>query len=366
MEEKAYWVALSQTPGLGARRCIQLIHKLGGARTAWEKAGERDFLALGWPEALIHNFFSWRRKAQPETLLTALERKGIEVITLEAEEYPLNLKRIYDPPPVLYIKGRRDVWQAELRIAIVGTRRATPYGLKIAARLAQDLAAEGVVVVSGLARGIDTAAHEGALKGGGLTVAVLGCGLDTVYPRENKKLYSEIPAQGLLLTEFPLGTPPVAKNFPARNRIISGLAEGTVVVEAGEKSGALITADLALEQGRDVFAVPGPVTSKYSRGSHNLIKQGAKLVETAADILEEYGCQYRLFPKLLSEDAASNRFKLTPEEERVLKFIDLQPVHIDALLEAAGMDAALVNRTLIQLEIQGIIKRLPGNYYLRR
>ncbi|MGI9860409.1 DNA-processing protein DprA [Moorella naiadis] len=360
MEEKPFWVALQQTPGLGARRFLQLIKFFGSARTVWE-APERELLALEGLSRVAVSLVSWRRQVEPDRLMASLTTAGIKVLTLAEEDYPLELKRIYDPPPVLYWRGSRLSGEG-LKIAIVGTRRATAYGLKVAGELAADLAAAGAGVVSGLARGIDAAAHRGAIKGGGLTWGILGCGVDVIYPREHRELYHQVMEHGAVISEFPPGTPPDAGHFPARNRIISGLAAGTVVVEAAARSGALITADLALEQNRDVFAVPGPITSRYSQGTHDLIKQGAKLVTGVADILEEYEPQSLLTLPPGEERAA---IALNATEEKVLHGLQVTPTHLDALMATTGLPPGELNTALLQLELRQLIRRLPGGFYVR-
>jgi len=289
-----------------------------------------------------------------------LKAKGIKVTLLKEDDYPEELRHIYDPPPVLYWQGSRLPGEG-LKIALVGTRKATPYGLRVALQLACELAEAGVGVVSGLARGIDSAAHRGALKAGGLTWAVLGCGVDVVYPPENRQLYQEIKEKGAVISEFPPGTPPHPGHFPARNRIISGLCQGVVVVEAPSRSGALITADMALEQNRDVFAVPGPITSRASRGCLELIQQGAKMVTCTGDILSEYGF---VIPDR-SPSGGETRPPLLPGEEAVWPFLGDVPVHLDFLLSRTGMSPGDLGRLLVQMELRGLVKRLPGGFYQR-
>jgi len=249
-----------------------------------------------------------------------------------------------------------------LAVAVVGSRKPSPYGLLVAEKLAKDLAALGITVVSGMARGIDTAGHKGALAGGGRTVAVLGCGPDVVYPRENKKLVDRIVENGAVISEYPLGTLPEPWHFPARNRIISGLSLGTVVVEAAEKSGALITADFALEQGRDVMAVPGNVVSPLSRGPHRLIRQGARLVEGAGDIIDEMGLE-RLFP--VPEESSGGKYKMSAEEEALYRLLSLDPVPLDELIDRTGLPPQKVMAALMYLEIKGLTRQMPGKLYVR-
>ncbi|NLW07436.1 MAG: DNA-protecting protein DprA [Clostridia bacterium] len=362
MTEKAFWVALQQTPGLGTRRILRLLKIFGSAAAVWQ-APEKDLLALQGLGNAAACLLEWRRQAVPEKLLDALAAADIGVVTLVEDAYPAELKRIYDPPPVLYWRGSC-LPQEGLKIAIVGTRRATAYGLKVARSLACDLARAGVGVVSGVARGIDASAHRGAIEGGGLTWGVLGCGVDIIYPREHRELYQQIMKQGAIISEFPPGTPPDAGHFPARNRIISGLTNGTLVVEAAARSGALITANLALEQDRDVFAVPGPITSRYSQGSNSLIKEGARVVTGVEDILAEYE---NIKPRLwtLSRQEERAEIVLTPAEKKVLECLSIEPTHIDNIMTAAGLQPGDINRALLQLEMANLIRRLPGGFYLR-
>ncbi|MDK2815500.1 MAG: processing protein [Moorella sp. (in: firmicutes)] len=360
MEEKPFWVALQQTPGLGARRFLQLVKIFGSPRAAWE-APDKELLAVEGLGKAATGLIKWRRQVTPEKIMAKLDTAGIRVLILEDAAYPLELKRIYDPPPVLYWRGSQLPGEG-LKIAIVGTRRATAYGLKVAADLAAGLAAAGVGVVSGLARGIDAAAHRGAIRGNGLTWGILGCGVDVIYPPEHRELYHQVMDHGAILSEFPPGTPPDAGHFPARNRIISGLTSGTVVVEAAAKSGALITADLALEQNRDVFAVPGPITNRYSQGPNELIKQGARVVTGVADILAEYEHQslWTLSPQESRVEVA-----LSAAEEKVMAALSVMPVHLDTIMATTGLPPGEVNTALLQLEIRKLIRRLPGGFYLR-
>jgi len=297
----------------------------------------------------------------PETRFDQMTAAGIRVVTWDEEAYPAMLRHIHNPPYVLYYRGQIDCL-AGTAIALVGSRLASYYGKNTARKLGRELAARGIVVVSGLARGIDSEAHRGALETG-QTVAVLGCGLDVVYPPENKKLYSEIADNGAVVSEFPCHIGPEPGNFPMRNRIISGLCRGVVVIEAQEKSGALITADFALEQGRDVFAVPGPINSKSSVGTNNLIKQGAKLVSSLEDIIEEYE---DVASTLSGELAQPVLPLLSREENQILESIENDPGHFDYLLERTGLNIGQLSTLLLQLELRGIITALPGNYYIKQ
>jgi len=304
---------------------------------------------------------------------TVLPGKGVATLDLADEHYPAWLRAIPDPPPVLYCDGSLEPGDRQA-VAIVGSRQATPYGLRVTDALARELSRLGFTIVSGFARGIDAAAHRAALASGGRTVAVLGCGLDVDYPSGHASLRTEIAGSGAVLTEFTPGTAPFATNFPRRNRIISGLALGVVVVEAAEDSGSLITARLALEQGREVFAVPGPIDAPTSRGPHGLLKQGAKLVETVNDIVEELLPQLETMRTPLSQDfvatGAGGRRPfapkppdLSPEEQVVFRVIGREPLHLDDLTEQSRLSAAEVARILLGLELKALVHQLPGQQY---
>lgn len=357
MNAKSYYVLLSMVDGIGPRRMQTLIELFGNPKDVWF-ADEQELKNACIPPSVIEKLLQKRNILNPEEELEKLYRKNIRVISIEDAEYPLSLREIYDPPRIIYIKGQTDILSKPM-IAVVGSRRASHYGLSVAKAISHDLSQAGICVVSGLARGIDTAAHSGALQSGGLTVAVLGCGLDVVYPKENKKLMDEIVTCGAVISEFPPGTPPYAGNFPQRNRLISGLARGVLVIEAAEKSGSLITADYALEQGRDVYAVPGQVTNSLSRGAHGLIKQGAKLVETANDILEEMGFA------LINKKADKVEDKLTPDERRIYYIVSDIPINLDYIIEKSGLEPQDVFSTLTILEIKGMVKDIPGQGYVR-
>jgi DNA processing protein len=271
------------------------------------------------------------------------------------------LKQIYDPPPVLYVKGEKYMFNNS-SLAVVGSRKSSTYGRNVAISFAKELASMEVNIVSGMARGIDSFAHKGAIDAGGPTTAVLGCGIDIVYPPENEKLMKKIFECGCVISSFPLASPPLSANFPARNRIISGLSLGTIVIEAAKKSGSLITADFALEQGREVFAVPGSIFSPYSRGTHKLIKQGAKLVENIDDILDELFLE-RLNNK--KEEYNTDLQNLSVIEKAVYELIDYEPTQIEQLISRAQRNSREVNAILTRLELKGYISALPGGYFVR-
>jgi len=322
----------------------------------------------------VRRFSDWKRVDEE---LEKAARSGISLLPMTHRDYPGELRHLPDPPPLLYVRG---TLREEPAVAVVGSRRATAYGKFMTDRLVRELARHGIAVVSGMARGIDTAAHWGALRAKGRTVAVLGSGMDVVYPRENGELMERIPESGAVVTEFPFRTPPLAANFPARNRIISGLSMGVAVVEAGEKSGSLITARLALEQGKEVFAVPGSIDSPVSRGTHRLLRQGAKLVESVHDILEE------IFPRVLFSEVEKQSARTGPDpaalhrEERrpgggeigqtgereaaLLRILGDRPVQVDEMIRASGLDSKEVLSLLLSLELQGLVRQLPGKQFV--
>jgi DNA processing protein len=296
--------------------------------------------------------------------------KTMTTIGISDLRYPASLRNIADPPPLLYVEGDLEPIDAQA-VAIVGSRHATSYGIRVARMLAGELSRLGFTIVSGMARGIDRVAHESALSAGGRTLAVLGCGLDVVYPPDHEQLRAQIPEAGAVLTEFPLGSPPLAAHFPQRNRILSGLSLGVVVVEAAEGSGSLITAKLAAEQGREVFAVPGPIDAPTSRGTHGLLKLGAKLTETVDDILEELVPQLErpvMTTSFCPTSAAGARRPLmdfSPEEQRVYAVVSEDPQSIDELTEQAALASSTVAGVLLALELKDAVRQTPGHRYHR-
>jgi DNA processing protein len=356
LADAPYWVALSRVTELGAKRIRLLVDYFNSAEKAF-RASEKELFASGLPARAVSALLHERKTIIPQREWERLESLGIQVVTLADRDYPTLLSQIYDPPAVLFYRGELKV-TAEPGLAVVGSRKATEYGKTVAKKLAADLVRSGVVVISGMARGIDTSAHFGALQAGGKTAAVLGCGLDICYPPENRKLRDEIVRFGLLLSEFPPGTTPKPHHFPMRNRIISGLALATIVVEAAEKSGALITADCALEQGREVFAVPGSINSPNPRGCHKLIKERAAMAEHAADILCELGC-------LNVQHDERKTAELTTVQKQVLQAVEFEPVQFDELVERSGLQAPVLAVVLVELELASLLKKLPGNYFLR-
>lgn len=359
LEDREYFLGWQMLLPGAAKRVWHLIERFGSPGDAWQ-ATERQLVEIGgFTSGCARELVLRRRGISLEAGMALLEKKGINFLYHGGPGYPEILKNIFDPPPGLFVRGEIIEGDSQA-VAMVGSRKATRYGMTVATKLAGELARAGVTVVSGMARGIDTAAHRGALAAGGRTVAVLGCGVDVVYPKENRELMEEIALSGAVISEFPPGTQPQSWHFPVRNRIISGLSAGVVIVEAAERSGALITADFALDQGRDVMAVPGNITSELSRGPNRLIRQGAKPVESAGDILEEMGLG-RLFR---TEEQERPRINLSPEEEAVSSLLDFEPVTLDSLVDQSGLPAQKVLVALTFLEMKGIARQLPGKLYI--
>ncbi len=290
------------------------------------------------------------------------ERRQVRILTIDDPQYPFLLKSIYDPPPVIYYQGTF-LDQRSVPLAVVGTRKATPYGRMAAEKLCTALSERGVCIVSGMARGIDTIAHQSALKLGNPTVAVFGCGLEYTYPPESGSLRRQIEQHGAVLSEFPMSTKPDRNNFPARNRVISGLSHGTLVIEAGEKSGALITAQFALEQGREVFAVPGNIYSSESRGTHTLIKMGAKLADSPEAVVEELPDSVLDLLKE-RENKVFESVELNPKEEHLMSLMSVQEQHIDRVIENSYLSPAEVSATLVTLELKGVIRQIGGKMFV--
>lgn len=349
-----YWLGFNHVKGIGPAKQRALLDYFGSIRDAWF-ANEQQLSEIGIDSRAIQQLLVTRASLDLTEALDEVISAGLHVITWSSADYPAYLKELPNPPPLLYIKGellKDDEWA----IAVVGTRRVTAYGRQVTRELVQGLVRSKITIVSGLARGIDSIAHETALKSGGRTLAVLGCGPDIVYPAENRRLAKRIiSGQGALISDYPLGTQPDGKNFPPRNRIISGLSLGVVVVEAGERSGALITAKFALEQNREVFAVPGYITSPASQGPNKLIQQGAKLVRHVDDVLEELNLT--MVPE---HSALQMIMPETAEEAAILAHLSHQPLHIDELTRLAEMPSGLVSSTLSMMELKGMVQQVGG------
>src|SRR5271155_3046833 len=374
-QQGTYWLALSLTAGLGPTRIKKLIEHYGTAERVFH-ASLTELEASGMPAVSAQSIATGKSYELALQECAKAVEAGARVIALSDPEYPPRLKEIYDPPVVLFVKGSVEVL-AKPGIAMVGTRHPTPYGTGMAERLSTDLAARGLVIISGLARGVDTASHRGAVAAKGKTVAVLGTGIDVMYPKENTRLTEQIVALGgALISEFPVGTPPTPQNFPIRNRIISGMSVGVLVVEAAEDSGTRITSRLALEQNRDVYAVPGNVTNKGSWGPNTLIKQGAKLVATWEDVWEELptDVQVALGGMSQNESAEPETASLfpdeakSPHENKIFRLLKAdESTHIDQLVELLEeeMSASEIFAALFELELNGKIRQLPGKNFVK-
>jgi DNA processing protein len=373
------WVELNMTPGIGPRVAAKLLERFGSAEAVYNATrSELEQLRL-LPES-IDTIIARDLQARAEAEIRTVRKLDGDILLLDDGVYPASLREIFDPPIVIYVKGAWSVCLDQPCIGIVGSRRCSTYGQNAALMLARDLAQRGVTIVSGFARGIDASAHRGALEAGGRTVAVLGTGIDECYPRDHKRLASEIlDSGGALVTQFPLGTPPVSENFPYRNRIISGLSLGVVVVEASENSGSLITARLAIEQNREVFAVPGNITSRNSFGTNYLIKgAGAKLVQQWQDIATELPPQIaaRLLPppfgEKKNEKSLADRLAFVPAglsqtESLVFKLLTPDsPTHLDTLVDKSRLPISELSAALLALEMRELIRQLPGRCFVRR
>jgi len=354
-----HWVALSLAPGVGSVLFRRLVQTCGSPERVFMASPAKLARVEGIGPKVVESLrrFDWKPRVEKE--LRTVEKIGARLITWEEEEYPANLKNIYDPPPLLYILGSLRP-PDQVAVAVVGSRYPTTYGRAAAERISMGLGGRGITVVSGLARGVDSCAHRGALSAGGRTIGVLGCGIDITYPPENQELFVRVADQGAILSEFPLGTPPDSDHFPIRNRIISGLSLGVAVVEATLRSGSLITARFALEQGRDVYAVPGNVDSARSEGTNRLIKQGAKLVTRAEDILEE------ILPQQgPATPEAPRQPEISEEETRVFSVLSQEAMHIDDIIAKSTLSSAKVSAILLALELAGHIKQFPGMRFAR-
>lgn len=373
------WIALNMTPGIGPRAAAKLLERFGSAAAVY-RATRVELEALHLLPEAVESVIARDLHDKAETEIKNVRALGGDVLVLDDGVYPSLLREIYDPPIVLYVKGAWTACLDQPCVAVVGSRRCSTYGQNAAMMLARDLAQRGVTIVSGFARGIDAAAHRGALEAGGRTVAVLGTGIEENYPRDHRQLGREILAGGgAMVSQFPLGTPPVSENFPYRNRIISGLSLGAVVVEAAENSGSLITARLAIEQNREVWAVPGNITSRNSFGTNYLIKgAGAKLVQQWQDIAAELPPQIaaKLLPppfgKSRKEKTLADQLTLVPEnlsgsERAVLMILSPDsPAHIDALLDLTKLSISDLTATLLALEIRELVRALPGRCFVRK
>jgi DNA processing protein len=357
MDDKRYWIGFNLIKGIGAVRMQSLIHYFENLETAW-KAEPTELSQAGLGPKIIERVLEARQKVDLDKLWQKIESLGIYILTWEDEAYPARLKEIDQPPPVLYVRGEY-LPDDLFAVALVGTRRITAYGRQITEELASFLASNGITVISGLARGIDSVAHSAALKAGGRTLAVLGSGVDRVYPPEHRGLAEQIMQRGALISDYAPGTPPDASNFPPRNRIISGLSLAVVVVEAGETSGALITAGFAAEQGREVFAVPGSILAPQSKGTNQLIQNGAQPLLSAADLMQA------LDLTRVSAQKSARRILPTDETEaRLLNILGTEPLHVDEIRHQAELPIEKVSAALVLMELKGMVRQVGGMNYV--
>ena len=357
MEDKRYWVGFTLIKGIGAVRLQALIHHFGDLETAW-KANPIDLAAAGLGSKVVERVIQARENVDLEKVFEQIARQDIQILTWNDESYPARLREIDQPPPVLYLRGEYlpdDIFA----VGIVGTRRVTPYGRQVTEEIASFLAANGITVVSGLARGVDAVAHTAALKAGGRTIGVLGSGVDRIYPPEHRALAEQMAERGAVVSDYAPGTPPDASNFPPRNRIISGLSLAVVVIEAGETSGALITAEFAAEQGREVFAVPGSILAPQSKGTNKLIQNGAQLLLTASDLMQALNLtrmgEHKAARKILPSDEV---------EAKLLAALGEQPIHVDELGNQTGLPIEKVSATLTLMELKGMVRQVGGMHYV--
>jgi DNA processing protein len=371
------WLKLAGAEGVGPVTFGKLLNYFGSPQRALKASVSELMQVDGIGLHTAKRIAASRDKSDTDAELELAERVGVWIINLQDQRYPALLKQIYDPPPVLYIKGTLSDADS-LCLAIVGSRRCSLYGSEQASRFAHILAAAGFTICSGLAFGIDTAAHQGALAAGGRTIAVEGCGLSNIFPPENRKLFEKIAESGACISEYPLRYEPLAENFPPRNRIIAGLSLGTIVVEAGSNSGALITAKAALEYNREVMAVPGKIDSPLCRGSNRLIKEGAKLVDSVEDVMEalgHIGSRLNQHVSLTADSAAAKvetplfdagRLNLSVAERSVLDCLNTDPMHVEQIIAEAQLSAGSAHSAIVSLQLKGLIKLLPGNMVVRK
>jgi DNA processing protein len=370
LEASLDWLSLSMTPGLGSRLTGKLLRQFGSPAGIF-RASLTELEACRLPAAPAQAIRARTGHKDAEEELAKVRKLGCRLLNWDEPEYPRRLLEIYDPPPLLYVRGDAAVLNRH-SISMVGTRRPTPYGNQVAERLGRELAERGLTIVSGMARGIDSSAHQGACKAThGAAVGVLGTGVDVIYPKENKKLFADVERRGALISEFPLGTHPAPENFPIRNRVVAGMSLGIVVVQGAQYSGSLITARLGMEFGREVYGVPGNITADISFAPNQLIKQGAKLVTTWEDVVEELPTEIRveLFPvESISQEERVSLFtsQLSPVEKTVFALLEVDDaIQIDVLLEKADLNSSEVLAALCEMEMKGIVRQMPGKQFVK-
>ncbi len=357
MDENQFWIGFTLVKGIGAVRFQRLLEYFGNAESAWV-ANPSELAEAGLSSKLIERLISVRDKVDLSIIWEQILSKGIQVLIWKDDDFPHRLKEIDQPPPVLYLRGEllpEDNWA----VAIVGTRRVTPYGRQVTEEIASYLAANGITIVSGLARGVDSLAHSAALKAGGRTLAVLGSGVDRIYPPENRPLVEQMLEQGAVLSDYAPGTPPEASNFPPRNRIISGLSMAVIVIEAGKTSGALITAEFAAEQGREIFAVPGNIFAPQSKGTNKLIQNGAHPLLSASDIM-----QILNLTRLGQHKAARKALPADEVESKLLDAMGEEPLHVDDILNQTNLPVDKVSATLVMMELKGLVRQVGNMHYV--
>jgi len=357
MDDKRYWIGFNLIKGIGAVRMQALIQHFGDLEVAW-KAAPADLAEAGLGAKVIERVLQAREEVDLRKLWEKIESQGIKILTWQDEAYPGRLKEIDQPPPVLYIRGEY-LPDDLFAVAIVGTRRVTAYGRQITEEISSFLAANGITVISGLARGVDAIAHQSTLKAGGRTIAVLGCGVDKIYPPEHRGLAEQMMERGAIISDYALGTPPDASNFPPRNRIISGLSLAVVVVEAGETSGALITAEFAAEQGREVFAVPGSILAPQSKGTNKLIQKGALPLLSMDDLMQALD-----LTRVGEQKAARKVIPADETEARLMNVLGSEPLHVDEIRNQAELPIEKVSATLALMELKGMVRQVGGMNYV--
>ncbi len=357
MDDRKYWIGFNLIKGIGAVRMQGLVTYFGDLESAW-RADAADLMEAGLGAKLAEKVVGARNQIDLEQVSAKIEAQGIKVLTWADEEYPVRLKEIDQPPPVLYIRGEY-LMDDLFAVAIVGTRKVTPYGRQVTEEIASFLASNGITVISGLARGVDAIAHQTALRAGGRTMAVLGSGVDKIYPPEHRGLAEQIMQRGAVMSDYAVGTPPDASNFPPRNRIISGLSLAVVVIEAAETSGALITADFAAEQGREIFAVPGSILAPQSKGTNRLIQKGAQLLLTPDDLMQALD--------LTRMDKQKAARKILPSDETeavLLNALGSEPLHVDEIRNQTALPIEKISAALIMMELKGMVRQVGGMNYV--
>ncbi len=362
MSDLIYWLALNYLPDIGPVNARRLVSAFGGPENIFQMPVEELRKVEGVGQNRANSIIGFNQWDAVQKVIDLADKRGINIVIINDSAYPEGLRRIHDAPLVLYVKGNLTTAD-KYAVAMVGSRTSSDYGTQVAEEMSYKLASSGLTVVSGMARGIDTASHKGALKAGGRTIAVLGSGIDVPYPAANRGLMSAIESSGAVISEFPFGTPPNKENFPRRNRIISALSFGVVVVEAALGSGSLITAGYALEQGKEVFAVPGNITSKNSKGTNDLIKRGAKLIESAEEVINELRAQLK---GVLREDNLLSEKKLpemTDDEKALYQYLSSEPKHIDTITREKSMTTGKALSILLNLELKGVIRQIEGKRF---